>query len=73
MGFGRIRDAIFFRSQLIWIYTICKGRVYLGSAGQGLIDLPDRVASTTQLFADNGLLYQQSKSEEDQHILQEDS
>ena len=24
------------RSQLIWIYTVCKGRVYLGSAGQGL-------------------------------------
>ena len=26
----------FFRSQLIWIYTVCKDRVYLGSAGQGL-------------------------------------
>ena len=26
----------FFRSQLIWIYTVCKGRVYPGSAGQGL-------------------------------------
>ena len=24
------------RSQLIWIYTVCKGRVYPGSAGQGL-------------------------------------
>ena len=24
------------RSQLIWIYTVCKGRVYQGSAGQGL-------------------------------------
>ena len=23
-------------SQLIWINTVCKGRVYLGSAGQGL-------------------------------------
>ena len=22
--------------QLIWIYTVCKGRVYPGSAGQGL-------------------------------------
>ena len=21
---------------LIWIYTVCKGRAYLGSAGQGL-------------------------------------
>ena len=26
----------FFRSQLIWIYTVCKGRIYPGSAGQGL-------------------------------------
>ena len=26
----------FFRSQLIWICTVCKGRVYPGSAGQGL-------------------------------------
>ena len=25
------------RSQLIWIYTVCKGRVYPGSARQGLI------------------------------------
>ena len=25
------------RSQLIWIYTVCKDRVYLSSAGQGLI------------------------------------
>ena len=23
-------------SQLIWIYTVCKGRAYQGSAGQGL-------------------------------------
>ena len=23
-------------SSLIWIYTVCKGRVYPGSAGQGL-------------------------------------
>ena len=27
------------RSQLIWIYTICKGRVYPGSAGLGLLTL----------------------------------
>ena len=26
----------FFWSQLIWIYTVYKGRVYPGSAGQGL-------------------------------------
>ena len=28
----------FFKSQLIWIYTVCKGRAYAGSAGPGLID-----------------------------------
>ena len=28
----------FFRGQLIWIYTVCKGRLYWGSAGQGLIN-----------------------------------
>ena len=32
----RCRSVGFFRSQLIWIYTVCKCRVYLGSAGQGL-------------------------------------
>ena len=32
----RSRSVGFFRSQMIWIYTVCKGRVYLGSAGQGL-------------------------------------
>ena len=26
----------FFRCQLIWIYTVCKGRAYPGSAGPGL-------------------------------------
>ena len=29
-------DQLASRSQLIWISTVCKGRVYLGSAGQGL-------------------------------------
>ena len=33
----RSRSVGFFRSQLIWIYTICKGRIYPGSAGQGLM------------------------------------
>ena len=32
----RSRSVGFFRSQLISIYTVCKGRVYLGSAAQGL-------------------------------------
>ena len=36
------------RSQLIWIYTVCKGSVYPGSAGQGLTalkQLPPTMAS----------------------------
>ena len=32
-------DHGFFRGQLIWIYTVCKSRVYPGSAGQGLINI----------------------------------
>ena len=32
----RSRSVGFFRSQLIWIYTVCKGSIYPGSAGQGL-------------------------------------
>ena len=33
---SRSRSVGFFRSQLIWIYTVCKGRVNPGSAGQEL-------------------------------------
>ena len=29
-------DQLAFLSQLIWIYTVYKGSVYSGSAGQGL-------------------------------------
>ena len=32
----RSRSVGFFRSQLIWIYTVCKGRIYPVSVGQGL-------------------------------------
>ena len=32
----RSRSDGFFRSQLIWIYIVCKGRTYPGSAGLGL-------------------------------------
>ena len=32
----RSRSVGFFRSQLIWICTVCKGSVYPGPAGQGL-------------------------------------
>ena len=37
----RYRSVGFFRSQLIRIYTVSKDRVYLGSAGLGLIKLID--------------------------------
>ena len=33
----RSRSVGFFRRQLIWIFTVCKGRAYPGSAGPGLI------------------------------------
>ena len=33
----RSRSVGLFRSQLIWIYTVCKDWAYPGSAGQGLI------------------------------------
>ena len=32
----QIQISWFLRSQLIWIYTVCKGGIYPGSAGQGL-------------------------------------
>ena len=35
----RSRSVGFWRSQMIWIYTVCKGRVYPGSAGLGLISI----------------------------------
>ena len=48
----------FSRSQLIWIYTVCKRNVYPGSAGQGLIiynhfqweHLQNAISHLTQLF-----------------------
>ena len=49
----RSRSVSFFRSQLIWIYTVCKGRIYPGSAGQGLTG--DRRLNCI-LFSYNGLL-----------------
>ena len=36
----RSRSVGFLRSQLIWIYTVCKVRIYSGSAGLGLIGCP---------------------------------
>ena len=34
---GNSADPDQFRHQLIWIGTVCKGRVYQGSAGLGLL------------------------------------
>ena len=38
----QLASSEFFRSQLISIYTVCKGRVYPGSAWQGLILLAEK-------------------------------
>ena len=47
----RSRSVGFFRSQLIWIYTVCKGRPDPGSAGQGLmVNLDHEIISTVILF-----------------------
>ena len=35
--FRWLKKGKFFRSQLIWIYTVYKGKAYLGSAGLGLM------------------------------------
>ena len=55
----RSRSVGFFRSQLIWIYTVCKGRVYLGLAGQGYISLIFREKASyfmpTPCIADDSL------------------
>ena len=49
----RSRSVGVFRSQLIWIYTVCKGRAYPGSAGPGLRGLtlhPSRVKTQNSLL-----------------------
>ena len=46
----RFRSVGFFRSQLIWIYTVCKARVYPGSAGQGLRSICDKSGTFFLLF-----------------------
>ena len=46
----RSRSVGFFRSQLIWIYTVCKDKVYPGSAGLGLrCHTPHRLLIFSQL------------------------
>ena len=42
---GQIQISWLFRSHLICIYPVCKGRVYPGSAGQGLISYRNSVHS----------------------------
>ena len=48
----RSRSVGFWRSQLIWIYTVCKGRVCSGSAGQGL-----KIEHEDPIFLWFGILY----------------
>ena len=43
-------ELAFFRNQLIWIYTVCKGRAYPGSAGLGLNDKYIKVKYNTHAF-----------------------
>ena len=43
-----IHVGILYRSHLIWIYTIFKGNVYPGSAGQGL-RLSDQFSELTRI------------------------
>ena len=59
-----------FRSQLIWIYTVCKGRAYPGSAGLGLTFTTFWTDSTDDNldlfffsdFSENRLIFMQSVS-----------
>ena len=43
-------DQLASSSQLIWIYTACQGRVYPGSAGQGLSTTHGQSGSTCAVF-----------------------
>ena len=49
---GRSRSVGFFRSQLIWIYTVCKERVYPGSSGLELKITVDRTYLVYGLVSD---------------------
>ena len=48
----RSRSVGFFRSQLIWIYTVCKGKEYQGSPRHGLIYIiaSDKSGSKVTIF-----------------------
>ena len=48
----RSRSVGFFRSQLIWIYTVCKGRAYPGSARPGLITTLQYIDDTDWTLTD---------------------
>ena len=50
---ARSRSVGFFRSQLIWIYTVCKGRVYPGSTGTGLKYKPHPSQLTVSMIRDD--------------------
>ena len=46
------RSVGFFRSQLIWIYTVCKDRAYPGSAGQGFSNSPETSSNFHQILCE---------------------
>ena len=50
------RSVGFSRSQLIWIYTVCKGWIYPGSAGQGLNWIYWYQSTKITLIIDQGAL-----------------
>ena len=52
----RSRSVGFWRSKLIWIYTVCKDRAYLGSTGSGLMG-PDTLGSFFAIFTQRYLLW----------------
>ena len=52
----RSRSVGFFRSQLIWIYTVCKDRTYPGSAGLGTINRYTLTGKYTRLAIDESVL-----------------
>ena len=52
----RARSVGFFRSQLIWIYIVCNDRIYLDSAGPGLIFSYFSIVAFIVVFNGNMLL-----------------
>ena len=58
----RSRSVGFFRSQLIWIYTVCKRRTYPGSAGQGLRRFILIRGTPVEILSDNASQFKTASS-----------